>query len=224
MRCEELRELAPELALGIADGEQRAEALRHLAACQACRRAVAELAGLADDLLSLTPGREPPLGFESRVIARLKPGRLPRAPRRALRVLAAGVAGAALTAAGLLAAFEDERDLASRYRETLERAGGEYFDAYSLRDRDGAEAGLVFGYQGPGSWILVAVERGQRSAVDRAEVLTADGRRLPLRAFRLQPGTGTWGGAIPVDLREVATVRLLGERRGEILEAELADE
>ena len=39
MRCDEARELAPELALGIVDGEERAEALRHLSACADCRRA-----------------------------------------------------------------------------------------------------------------------------------------------------------------------------------------
>ena len=33
MRCDEIRDLAPEIALGIADGEQRAEALRHLSTC-----------------------------------------------------------------------------------------------------------------------------------------------------------------------------------------------
>ena len=37
--CERLRELAPELALGIADGEERAWALEHLADCAGVPRA-----------------------------------------------------------------------------------------------------------------------------------------------------------------------------------------
>jgi len=33
MGCEQVRELAPELALGIAEGEERDAALRHLDGC-----------------------------------------------------------------------------------------------------------------------------------------------------------------------------------------------
>ena len=40
MSCEQTRRLAAELALGIADGAERAEALHHLAGCAECRRAV----------------------------------------------------------------------------------------------------------------------------------------------------------------------------------------
>ena len=43
MRCEEIRELSAEVALGIADGEQRAEVLRHISSCAECRRLVEEL-------------------------------------------------------------------------------------------------------------------------------------------------------------------------------------
>jgi Putative zinc-finger len=53
MRCEEVRDLAPELALGIADGAERAEALRHLSACAECRRALEQLSQVADELLVL---------------------------------------------------------------------------------------------------------------------------------------------------------------------------
>ena len=68
MTCEELRDLAPEIALGTVDGEERAEALRHLATCTECRRVVDQLSEVADELLMLAPVQEPPAGFESRVI------------------------------------------------------------------------------------------------------------------------------------------------------------
>ena len=71
MRCEEIRDLAPEIALGIADGEQRAEALRHLSTCGECRRVVEQLSQVADELLVLAPTQEPPPGFESRVVKAL---------------------------------------------------------------------------------------------------------------------------------------------------------
>ena len=68
MTCDEIRELAPEIALGIADGEERAEALRHVSTCAECRRAVERLSGVADELLLMAPAEEPPAGFESRVV------------------------------------------------------------------------------------------------------------------------------------------------------------
>ena len=44
------------------------------------------------------------------------------------------------------------------------------------------------------------------------------GAAINLPGFELGPD-GSWGGAIPVDLYEVATIRLLGERPGQVLEA-----
>jgi len=69
MTCDETRALASELALGIADGAERAEALDHLAGCADCRRAVAELTEVTDELLLIAPEHEPPVGFESRVLS-----------------------------------------------------------------------------------------------------------------------------------------------------------
>jgi anti-sigma-K factor RskA len=69
--CARLRELAPELALGVLTGEERAEARKHLATCPDCREYVLELTSVGDSLLALVPGAEPPLGFEDRVLSRL---------------------------------------------------------------------------------------------------------------------------------------------------------
>src|ERR687893_679323 len=101
MTCDELEQLAPEVALGTIGGQERAEALRHLATCGDCRRLVDQLTTVADELLMLAPVQEPPLGFESRVIDAL--GFQPRTPRRRLgrRLLAwlgPPVAAAAVTA------------------------------------------------------------------------------------------------------------------------------
>ena len=61
-RCEETRALAPELALGVADGEERGHALEHLAACAECRAEVERLSNVADELMLLAPRREAPHG------------------------------------------------------------------------------------------------------------------------------------------------------------------
>src|SRR3954453_6928487 len=97
MGCEQTREIAAELALGIADGEDRARALRHLTECADCRRAVEELSSVTDELLTLAPARQPPAGFESRVLAQLAPAR-PRPRRRLRRILVPLVPAAAAAA------------------------------------------------------------------------------------------------------------------------------
>src|SRR5205823_8680981 len=86
-QCAEIRALLPELALGIADGEERASALEHLGGCADCRRELDELSAIADELVALAPEREPPAGFEGRVIERLRVRAAPTrpAPARAAR-------------------------------------------------------------------------------------------------------------------------------------------
>src|SRR5918999_3623754 len=92
-QCEDVRRLAPELALGITTGDERARALAHLAACPDCRHYVAEMSGVADEILLIAPAEKPPGGFEGRVLARLKEEETPgRSPRRASGVLAAAAA------------------------------------------------------------------------------------------------------------------------------------
>ena len=71
--CDRIREDAPELVLGLLGGEERASALGHLAECDACRAHVRTLADAADELLELAPRSEPPVGFEDRVFAAIRP-------------------------------------------------------------------------------------------------------------------------------------------------------
>jgi hypothetical protein len=71
LTCSEFSALAPELALGLLSGDERAAALAHLAGCRACQSNLDELARTADALLLVAPREEPSAGFESRVLARL---------------------------------------------------------------------------------------------------------------------------------------------------------
>ena len=225
MNCEAARDLAPEIALGIADGRERAEALRHLSTCAECRHEVEQLSQVADELLMLAPVEEPPAGFESNVLGALGTQRPPR-PRRARRLsprwlaprLAPALAAVAVTAAALIAVYHDDRQTADRYRETLAAANGKYFQAEPLADAAGARGGVAFGYEGSPSWVLVTVDPAHRDAVTRGELVTKDGRTIPLRSFDLDRN-GSWGGAIPVKLYKVASIRLLGGGSREILRA-----
>jgi hypothetical protein len=226
MGCEHTRQLAAELALGIADGADRARALQHLAECAECRRAVEELSAVADELLLLAPERQPPVGFESRVLALLQPP--PAAPRRLrqrrrglLAALAAAAVAAALAAAVVLGATSDDRRLADHYRAALATAHGTDFEAARLRDAAQLPAGVVYGYRGSPSWIFVAIYRPYRSTPYAVELTMTSGRRVRLASLRLDPRTGSAGQAIPVDLHSVSGVRLVGAARGDVLEARL---
>ncbi len=222
MRCEQIRDLAAEIALGIADGEERAEALRHLSTCAGCRQVVEELSQVADELLILAPVEEPPEGFESRVVERLglrSPARRRRlTPRWMARRIGPALAAAAITAVALIAIYHDDHQTAERYRESLAHAGGQYFQAEPLTDEAGARSGVAFGYQGSPSWLLVTVDPAHRDAVATGEVVTKDGRTIALPSLELDR-SGSWGGAIPVKLYAVESIRLLGDSPGEILEA-----
>jgi hypothetical protein len=225
MSCEELRELAPEIALGTIDGEERADALRHLATCAECRRLVDQFSEVADELLLLAPIQEPPAGFESRVIEALGLQRPPARRRRArglLLRLTPPLAAAAVSALVLMAVYHDDHVTAERYRETLAQTDGRYFDAEPLHDETGSHAGVVFGYQGTPSWVFLTVDPSHRDRVSSAELVTKDKQTIPIASLKLDHGNGSWGGAIPINLYDVASIRLLGERPGEVLDAPLA--
>jgi hypothetical protein len=225
MTCEETRRLAAELALDVVDGAERAQALRHLAECADCRRAVKDLSEVADELLMVAPEREPPAGFESRVVGRLglrsAPARRGRRVRGVLIALGSAAVAAVVTLALVMNATSDDRRIAARYKATLAEAHGRYFEAARLQQPGGLRAGVVFGYQGMPSWIFVTVDRPFRARGYMGELVTTSGRRLELPSLRLDPATGSAGQAIPVDLHSIATVRLVGEHRGDVLEAQL---
>src|SRR3954466_6961070 len=94
LTCAEVRELAPELALGILGGAERAEVVLHVNGCSRCQAYVSELTEAADVIPQLVPGAEPPAGFEDRVLNRLGADR-----RRSRRRWIASIAVAAAVAA-----------------------------------------------------------------------------------------------------------------------------
>ena len=106
LRCAELVDLAPELAVGNLCGEERAAAIAHLAGCTACQQEVNELVSVTDRLLLLGPRVEPPAGFEERVLAALPSRRAQRAPtpgpRRWAPLLAAAAVALTLVGGGWL--------------------------------------------------------------------------------------------------------------------------
>ena len=219
--CERTREALPELALGIVDGEQRALVLEHVAGCADCRRELEELSSVADEMIALAPQREPPPGFENRVLERLAvrhPGRRPA--RRRLRRLAFAAAVPAIAAATALAmsvSYSSDRRLASQYQAALQGAHGKYFQSAHLNTPAGQEAGIVFAYQGSPSWLFYTLGGRYGSGLYKEQIITRSGRTLTLPPFRLI--NGSWGIATPVPVRDIARVKLSPQPRAPTLEA-----
>jgi hypothetical protein len=221
--CAEIRPLLPEVALGIADGRDRALALEHIGGCAECRRELEELSSVANDLVALTPPREPPAGFESRVLERLSPGRAPARPRRRAfrRLRVAGAIAAAVVVAVVVTtlSFGADRRLASQYRAALNDAHGQYFQSARLRAADGRVVGNVFGYQGSPSWLFYVLGGSYDHGLYREQIVTRTGRSIALPRFR--PAAASWGIATPVPLRDIAGVTLIREPHGPALKASL---
>jgi Putative zinc-finger len=216
--CEQVKELASELALGIAAGDERDAALRHLTGCARCRQLVSELSAVGDELLLLAPAGEPAPGFESRVLAALgkdagRPRPRPAPPPRRWRWLAAVAAvvlAAAVGGGSVFASTAGDRRVADSYRAVLSQGQGSFFAAAPLNGPRG-RVGSVFGYQGQPSWVMVTLQpQVQREGRFDVQVVTRDGRYLPLGGALLGGAKGTWGGQLPVDLSAVHELRFTG--------------
>jgi hypothetical protein len=209
--CTEIRDLLPELAAGVAAGDDRARALAHLGRCVGCRQELDAISMVADEFLTLIAAAQPPAAFESAVLARAVPAPRrrwwrSRQPRVAVAVLLAAAVGVGAT----FQATAGDRRVAGQYRETLRIAGGRYLTARPLATPGGSKAGRVFAYQGTPSWVFVVVAYGQAAGVYQVLLVTRDGLDRMIGEVGVVGGAGSWGTAIDTDVAQVAEVRLAG--------------
>jgi hypothetical protein len=224
--CTEVRELLPEVAAGVAAGDERAKVLRHLGGCTECRRELAALATTADELLTLVPALEPPAGFESAVLNRItrsseSPRSVPllagsarqhprRWPRRVLRLaVTAALAvtiGVGLGGAVTMRATADDRRVAAACRETLD---GGTLTGHRLTSPEGETAGKVFTYPGVPPYVFVMVHFGVAGSYD-VGLITKDGSERVIGTMSVAWGIGSWTGPLDVGLDQIAEIRLAG--------------
>ncbi len=207
MSCEQVREIAPDLAIGIADGQERDAALRHAVSCSECRRLVSDYSLVVDEVLLLAPAHEPPVGFATRTVARLRPARRRRRWVAGLAIAASFVLAVGLGSGAVLLATSSDRHLADGYRAVLAQGQGSFFVAAPLRGPDGT-VGTVFGYEGRPSWLFATVDLPVSDAERfSVQLVTRDGQQLTLGSAVLGGEHDTWGAAIPGDLTEVTQLR-----------------
>jgi hypothetical protein len=207
--CDEVRELAPELALGIAAGEQRARALVHIATCTDCRTLVEELSRAADSLLLLAPPKEPPIGFEAHAVERvrgLRPGRRLKIALAAAALVLASVGG---TAAVMNSTSSRDRDLADRYLKLLEGQGE--LVSGSLRTADGGPAGQVFVYSGPANWVFIVVDAASGTGMHDVVFIPRASAAVTVGRIRLVDGRGSWGSTTGLNVRDLTVQLVAGD-------------
>ncbi|MEU6981665.1 hypothetical protein [Streptomyces sp. NPDC046371] len=209
--CERLRELGAELALGVLPARERAEAVAHLDRCPECREHVEQLTAAGDGLLGLLPEAEPPVGFESRVVAALAPAPAPRRHgRRRLRLAAAAVAAALACGFGGWAVGTVVQGAPAVSTDPGRAARPGLFEA-ALVSPAGHEVGRVFAHQGEPGWVYMSVDlEGAGRGPVRCVLDGSDGGSAVLGSFALKDGYGYWAAPARVGPAAPAGVRLLG--------------
>ena len=204
MQCSEVREAAAELALGTLPGDERADAIVHLAQCSECQLRVEELSDAADSLLLLCPEADPPRSFARRVVAGMEPVSRPRW-RRVAAVVTTGV-----LAAGLGIGMTTD----------VVRGGGGANPPFAL-DHPGVRKaqlvaiegehvqGQVFVDADKPSWVFMTVRDTGSDETYTCQLIAADGSAINVGSFQLHDGTGSWGRAIDMNAGALRTVRLV---------------
>ena len=189
--CDATRALAAELALGVAEGADRGEALAHLAGCADCQAEVRRLTDAVDAVVALAPEAEPPAGFESSVLSRL--GQERTADRRRPWVL--GAAAAVLltvgVAVGLLAARGDEGSTSLATARMAAPDGEVVGEVWRTGEADAAVFVSV------PAWAQVE-DSGTGAPRYTLRLELADGETIEVGDFGLGDGSSSW--AVPTEL------------------------
>ncbi|ROR72511.1 hypothetical protein [Bogoriella caseilytica] len=148
-----------DVVLGRASAQDSSQIIRHLGACGPCRTAYDELSAALESLLPAVPEATAPVGFESRVLARLHPPSASPAvsapPRRRHAVLAAAavwVLGVVAGGVGMYAYGLGDAEEATQPSAQAERSA-------DLVTTEGDTVGwAAAGYDAEGPVLILAVD------------------------------------------------------------------
>ena len=230
MGCDELADVAAELALGVLTGRERAEALAHLEQCPACRENVRQLTNTGEELLELLPAIEPPPGFETRVMDRLGltvpapapvpvpdhgSARRPRTDRRrwsnrpAGSTRPAGRTRTLLSAAAVVAAIVAAGVGGWSLHAANTAPTASALSSTALLSATNQRAGTVFLYAGSHRWLYMSVDLASGNGTVICQLISRDGQVTTIGSFRLTNGYGSWGSPEPSTAGTPATARLI---------------
>jgi hypothetical protein len=213
MDCQEVHELAPEMALGSLDGAVRAEVLAHMARCPMCRAEVRDLSDVVDGLSALAPGVEPPSGLADRVLDAIREESPPPAPvpirRRRWRtrdIVIAAVAAALLAIAGTTAVVAVTG--AGHAPDTDVALNARNLQIVPMMGAGEQNVGDAYVSHGSDPWVLVDVNYGLHGNDYRLVGVTGNGAVVDIGPMRVMGDELAWAGrvdAVPslVELRIV---------------------
>jgi hypothetical protein len=194
-----LRASLPELALDILDGRQRATVMSHVENCEECAGELRALSATADALVLVPVAVDPPLGFESRVIERIRRSDPALAHGRFRTLRLAAAAAAIIVAFGVGWTVEHVTSAPSHASATgplIERS----------LTASGKTVGSIYVDTGQPSWMFVSLNVPGAPSRIRCEVITSSGRHDVIGTFSLVAGHGAWAKTLPMAWSSVRTV------------------
>jgi hypothetical protein len=205
MSCEDFGEVAAEFSLGVLTGRERAQAIAHLDECEGCREHVRQLSLTSEEMLGLLPVREPPEGFESRVMDRLGAATKRKRPNWTRRMLTMAAVALAVVACGIggwgLRGAVAPSPGASTAQESLREA--------TLLTAAHQPAGKIYLYDGDPRWLYMGVDTHAKSNdTVICQLVARGGRVFTIGSFRLEGGFGAWGSPDPVAASDVTGARI----------------
>ncbi|HEY7105147.1 MAG TPA: hypothetical protein VH986_01955 [Acidimicrobiia bacterium] len=199
--CSQLREVAPELALGVLGGAERAEAVMHVNGCARCQALVNEYAEVADAIPLLAPEMEPPPGFEGRVLTAGRENRRRRA-RRWVASLAVAAAAAAILSITIVRVVESGSDVGNPVLRAVPA------EAHMVVETSAHPAGWA--YVTNGHSVAIAVDYGLPSGRYAVSVDPVHGSSATIGTMSVVDGRGSWTGHSDVPLETGSTIALVG--------------
>jgi hypothetical protein len=208
--CTAAHERAPDLAIGMLDGAERAEVLEHVHRCPSCQAYLSELTGVADALVHLAPEVEPPAGFSRRALASMQ--RPKRLRRRWVAAIAAAAAAPAIVSVVAVRVNDTGRESQVAAAPTVERTP--MVGANDMWVGDVVTA--------TGEATALAVEVHYAVPDGRYElVLRSRGTSERLGAMRISDGKGQWKGRVPDGSHPSAQLDLVDPAGAPVCSADL---
>ncbi len=216
LTCTDVHDAAAEYALDILEPEERSALAAHLLRCPTCREEVQALGTVATRLLELVPGTEPPLGFDRRVLARVR-DTTPRQRRSPIRSfasrrprLAGGIAAAVAAAALLFGSLGWFMGHSNHYTAPQAVILDGYFH------QGGHTVGEVLAYRGSPVWVDMTVHGLKGDSRVTCELVDRNGTVTRLGSFDLVDGSGSWGAPDRIGVGDVSGARLV-DRGGQVI-------
>jgi predicted anti-sigma-YlaC factor YlaD len=187
--CPDVREVAPDFAFGILDGEARADVLLHLDECATCQRYVAELSETADAMVLLAPEAEPPPGFERRTLERIVESSR-RRRWRMTKVAAVAAAAAAILSVVTVRIVDESRtptaSVAAPARQTVAMVGD-----------NGQKVGTVdVNTSGTAMTLDLSIAYSLENGDYRIWLTRPAGGDQPIGTVHVSGGYGTWSDTV----------------------------